>query len=162
MSMNKKTKIFVLSIGFVALGAWIFGVRVTDSGITSGVDTVSAKTATVYKSPTCGCCANYAAYLRRYGYDVDVIETEDMDSVKHEHNIPREMESCHTTLIDGRVVEGHIPVEGIEEMFTSDSDVKTIAMPGMPSGSPGMPGVKKGLFTIYEVSETGTSEFTQL
>jgi hypothetical protein len=158
----KKNTIVVLSVVFVALGAWMFGVRVTGDGVKTGTDTVYAKTVTVYKSPTCGCCTNYVAYLKRYGFEVELIETEDMDNIKREHNIPYDMESCHTTLIDGRVVEGHIPVEGIERMFVDDSDVNIIAIPGMPSGSPGMPGAKKGLFTIYEVNESGTSEFIQL
>ncbi|MCF6276563.1 MAG: hypothetical protein L3J07_01795 [Candidatus Magasanikbacteria bacterium] len=161
--MKKKTKIIGLSVAVLVFGAWISGIGITKKGVSGGVENVSAKTATVYKSPSCGCCANYVSYLRRNGFEVEMIETDDMDTIKNEHNIPGNMESCHTTIInDGYVVEGHIPVKAVNKLLEEKPSVNGIAMPGMPVGSPGMPGSKKGLFTIYQMDDGGTSEFMQL
>lgn len=151
----------LLAVG-LALGAWALGLQMSKGDTKGGVEVVSAHAATVYKSPTCGCCSNYVAYLRRYGLDVEVVETEDMGAIKQTHGIPAHMESCHTTVFDdGQVAEGHIPMEAIEQMM-KDHTVETIAMPGMPAGSPGMPGAKRGAFMIHHVTEMGVSEFMQL
>ncbi|MFB6306224.1 MAG: DUF411 domain-containing protein, partial [Flavobacteriales bacterium] len=65
--------------------------------------------------------------------------------------------SCHTSIIAGKVVEGHVPIEAID-MLLSDENNSRISLPGMPSGSPGMPGAKVGEFTIYSFSEKGDIE----
>jgi hypothetical protein len=111
--------------------------------------------AVVYKSPSCGCCAVYASYLKREGLSVEVVNTDDMQAVKEENNIPQELASCHTTIVGGYVVEGHIPVEAIARLLTESPDIKGIAMPGMPVGSPGMPGAKQFPFEIYKLGAEG-------
>ena len=68
------------------------------------------------------------------------------------------MESCHTVVIGDYFIEGHIPLEAVEKLLVEKPDIKGIAMPGMPSGSPGMPGAKKGDFVIYAVNNDGTTE----
>ncbi len=155
--MKKQKK--VIAIVVLLVGAALFAPRLFNTSENAGI--ASAQSVKVYKSPTCGCCANYATYLRREGYDVEVIETENMAAIKAEHSVPAHMESCHTSVFeDGKVVEGHIPVKGIEMMM--DSDEHMIAMPGMPSGSPGMPG-PKAVFKIHRVDAEGnTSLFTEL
>ena len=112
--------------------------------------------ATVYKSPTCGCCGVYASYMKKEGYDVVTENVQDLESLKHNLGIPHELESCHTTETEGYVVEGHIPNEAIEKLFAEKLDIKGIGMPGMPSGSPGMPGPKIEDFVIYEITHEGT------
>lgn len=102
-----------------------------------------SKTITLYKSPTCGCCTEYARYLTGQGYDVAVVEREDMDGVKNGLGVPPSMRSCHTGMIDGYLVEGHVPVEAIERLLAERPKVKGVASPGMPTGSPGMPGPKE-------------------
>ena len=73
------------------------------------------------------------------------------------------MEICHTTIIGDYFVEGHVPLEAVEKLLTEKPDIKGIAMPGMPSGSPGMPGAKKGDFVIYAVNRDGSyEEWTRL
>jgi hypothetical protein len=116
---------------------------------------------TVYKSPSCGCCVNYIALLRGEGYDVEVVETDDMSSIKEQYGVPREMESCHTSIFGDYVVEGHMPFEAISKMLEEKPDINGIALPNMPSGSPGMPGVKKGPFTVYALSDDSTSVYLQ-
>ena len=112
--------------------------------------------ATLYKSPSCGCCGEYTAYLDGEGYEVDVKLEPDMSAVKEQFSIPYELESCHTMEVDGYVVEGHVPEAAIEKLLTERPDIKGIGMGGMPSGSPGMPGPKNGEFVIYEINKDGT------
>lgn len=112
--------------------------------------------ATLYKSPSCGCCGEYTAYLGKEGYDVAVKLEQDMPAIKEQFSIPYELESCHTMEVGGYVVEGHVPEAAIEKLLTEKPDIKGIGMGGMPSGSPGMPGPKNGDFVIYEINNDGT------
>lgn len=113
-----------------------------------------AREAVVYKSPTCGCCKGWAAYLQRNGYKVTVIDRDDMDQVKNDMGVPEEMRSCHTAKIDGYVVEGHVPLEAIDKLLAEKPRAMGIAAPGMPSGSPGMDGPKVPN-PVYTFGETG-------
>lgn len=108
--------------------------------------------ATLYKNPQCGCCEEYAAYLRKNGFKVTVKPTHDLSLINKQHGVPANLEGCHTTLIDGYVVEGHVPVKTLERLLTERPAIKGISLPGMPQGSPGMTGRKSGPFTIYELS----------
>ncbi len=111
--------------------------------------------ATVYQSPACGCCGVYASYMKRGGYDVETKNVWDMSSVKSELDVPYELGSCHTMEVGGYVVEGHIPEMAIQKLLAEKPDIKGIGMPGMPSGSPGMPGLKTGGFIIHEITHDG-------
>lgn len=119
---------------------------------------------TLFKSPQCGCCAIYANYLKgKAKSEVIVKNVASTTSVHEQYKVPQAMWSCHTTIIDGYVVEGHIPVEAINKLLSEKPDIAGIAMPGMPSGSPGMPGAKSGPFVIYALNKDGTtSEYTRL
>ena len=107
--------------------------------------------ATLYKNPECTCCEGYAAYLRRNGFDVNVVATHDLPLIKKQHSVPEPFEGCHTTLIGGYVVEGHVPVKTLKKLLYERLNIQGISLPGMPQGSPGMTGVKSGPFTIYEL-----------
>jgi hypothetical protein len=118
--------------------------------------TTNGIVATVYKSPSCSCCEQYSAYLRKEGYGVEVEGTQNMSLIKEQYGIPYELESCHTMKIEGYVVEGHVPEEAVSKLLTEKPDIKGIGMAGMPSGSPGMPGPKTQDFVIYEITHEGT------
>ena len=107
--------------------------------------------ATIYKTPQCGCCEAYAGYLRENSFSVTVKSTHDLFLIKRQHGVQERFEGCHTTLIDGYVVEGHVPVETLERLLSERPDIKGISLPGMPQGSPGMTGRKTEPFTIYEL-----------
>jgi|Deesub1362A_J573_1020465.scaffolds.fasta_scaffold00145_15 hypothetical protein len=108
---------------------------------------------TVYLSPNCGCCKLYVNYLKRERFEVEDIEMKDINTVKSQYGIPPLLQSCHTSVIDGYFVEGHVPVEAIKELIEEKPDVAGIALPGMPSGSPGMPGGKEEPFIIYSLKD---------
>jgi|SRR3989344_86506 len=116
---------------------------------------VQGQEVVVYKSPTCGCCSVYATYLKKKGFKVMIEDVTDMSSVKRGNGIPPELSSCHTSLVGGYVVEGHIPVEAIQKLLSEKPAIKGIAMPGMPVGSPGMPGTKEFPFEIWKLGEEG-------
>ncbi|MBU0598257.1 hypothetical protein KKF61_04690 [Patescibacteria group bacterium] len=117
---------------------------------------------TVYKSPTCGCCVEHSKYLDKQGFEVEVVKESNMPAIKSKYNIPREMESCHTAIFGDYFVEGHVPIEAIDKLLTEKPDIDGIALPDMPAGSPGMPGVKTEPFIIYALSNGGISEFMTL
>lgn len=108
--------------------------------------------ATLYKNPQCGCCEAYADYMRENGFAVTLKPTHDLPLIKREHGVPKNFEGCHTMLIDGYVVEGHVPVNTVNKLLRERPDINGISLPGMPMGSPGMSGYKAAPFTIYELS----------
>lgn len=112
--------------------------------------------ATLYKTPDCGCCEGYAQYLRRNGFDVQTIATHDLPLIRKQHDIPEALEGCHTTLVDGYVVEGHVPIDSVRKLLDERPGIKGISLPGMPDGSPGMTGTKAGPFTIYAIATPPT------
>ena len=111
---------------------------------------------TVYMAEDCQCCDVYANIMSR-DYDVkkEVLSNVEYGELKMDWGIPQDLASCHTSVIDGYLVEGHIPMEAIEELREEGRDIEGIGMAGMPAGSPGMGGVKTEAFRIYEIPEEG-------
>lgn len=112
---------------------------------------------TIYKSESCGCCEVYSTYFKNKGNsNVKIVNSENMNALKQRYGIPPMLESCHTTIIGKYFVEGHIPLEAVERLMKEKPDIQGIAMPGMPSGSPGMPGSKKSDFVIFAINNDGS------
>src|SRR5262245_13179122 len=97
-----------------------------------------APAALMYKSPQCGCCEEYAKYLN----EVTVKESRNLSLISRQNGVPEQLAGCHTTLIGGYVVEGHVPVGAIYKLLKERPAIKGISLPGMPAGSPGMTGAK--------------------
>ncbi|MDP2142856.1 MAG: DUF411 domain-containing protein [Gallionella sp.] len=117
----------------------------------AGVGAAQAATAmTVYKSPTCGCCEKYIDYLRENGFAVKSVNETDMDAIKKRHGVFH-VASCHTALVNGYVVEGHVPVAAIRKLLKEKPAITGISVPGMQMNSPGMGEMKKGTLTVYAV-----------
>ncbi|MEM3126602.1 MAG: DUF411 domain-containing protein [Candidatus Woesearchaeota archaeon] len=117
----------------------------------------------MYKSMHCGCCGIYGEYLQNLGFDVEVTDLHDVAEIKEKHSIPQQMLSCHTMEVDGYFIEGHVPAEAIAKLLSEKPDIKGIALPGMPSGTPGMHGGKQGEWVIYALNKDGsTREFTRV
>jgi hypothetical protein len=93
---------------------------------------------TVYKSPSCGCCAKWVEHVERHGFTVKVIPTADMAAVKTRLKVPGAVQSCHTTVVGRYVVEGHVPAADIKRLLAQKPRAIGIAVAGMPAGSPGM------------------------
>ena len=111
----------------------------------------------VYKSPTCGCCANWVTHMQKAGFTTKVTEIEDIDSVKTKNGVPARAQSCHTATVDGYVLEGHVPAADVQRLLKERPAVLGLAVPGMPIGSPGMevPGVKAQTFNVISFDKQG-------
>ena len=117
--------------------------------------------ATMYKQPYCGCCDGHADHLRQNGYDVTVEQTKNMASIKKQYRVPQQFEGCHTTIIGGYVVEGHVPATIIHQLPKERPTIRGISLPGMPDGSPGMSGDKREPFVIYSFGDDGAKVYAR-
>lgn len=109
----------------------------------------ATKSMLLYKNPQCGCCEEYANYMRTHGYSVTVIATEEVVAMSRQAGIPEAFEGCHLSLIGKYAVGGHVPLGIVEKLLRERPDVRAISLPGMPAGSPGMGGPKTEPFTVF-------------
>ena len=114
-------------------------------------------TITVYKSPTCGCCVKWIDHLEAGGLSVEAIDVDDMARIKNENGVPDSLSSCHTALIDGYVIEGHVPVEDVIRLLEERPDVAGLAVPKMPVGSPGMEGPNPVPYDVLAFTKQGST-----
>lgn len=139
--------VLVIAIAFLAM---------TDTTSYSALEDFNG-TIEFHKSISCGCCGSHASYLSGKGnLDVDVMIMEDVEPAKDELGVPNELRTCHTFIIGDYFVEGHMPLEALNKLIKEKPDIAGIALPGMPIGSPGMPGIKIGDWVIYSVNYDGT------
>ena len=130
-----------------------------------GGDVVSAPTVAfvdtipliVYKSPTCGCCQNWADTLRAHGFRVVAVDTSDVGAVKRALGVPDMLGSCHTGLVDDYVIEGHVPPADIRRVLSERPQIAGLAVPGMPRGSPGMEGPQHDSYHVLSFDRTGAT-----
>lgn len=109
----------------------------------------------VYKSPTCGCCARWVDYARAAGWRVEVTDMRDIVTIKKQVGLPPQLAACHTTLVGGYVVEGHVPLPAVDKLLAERPPVHGIAVPGMPQDSPGMGG--GGVQEVLAFTRDGTT-----
>ena len=111
----------------------------------------------VYKTPSCGCCRSWVEHVQAAGFQVEVHDMPDVTPVKNEHGLPQHLASCHTALVDGYVIEGHVPADVIRRLLSERPQVAGIAVPGMPAGSPGMEmGDRKDPYDVIAFARDGT------
>jgi len=108
---------------------------------------------TLYKNPQCDCCEGYASYLQHNGFQVKVIPTNDLTVMGQKYGIADNDQPCHISLIGGYVVGGHIPIEVVNRLLSEKPQITGVTLPGMPEGTPGMPGSKPGPLQIYEIGK---------
>ncbi|WP_103628579.1 DUF411 domain-containing protein [Campylobacter concisus] len=114
----------------------------------------------VYKSPTCGCCTSWGEAMQKAGFSEEVIKVDDIAKVKKEFNVPLELSSCHTAIIDGYIIEGHVPADEVKRLLElKPKDVVGIAVPGMPMESQGMEqGSKAEQYDVILFKKDGSQE----
>ena len=115
---------------------------------------------TVYKSPTCGCCAKWVAHMRNAGFDLTVNDVPNVGEIKAQHHVPADAQSCHTALVGGYVVEGHVPADVVKQLLKEKPAVAGIAVAGMPMGSPGMEGdgSSKQAYNVVSFDKAGKTQ----
>jgi len=110
---------------------------------------------TVYKSPSCGCCGKWVEHMREAGYSVEGRQSQDLQPLKRQLGVDPQLQSCHTAVVDGYVIEGHVPAEDVERLLTERPDIRGLAVPGMPMGAPGMQGPRSDHYDVYAIDKTG-------
>jgi hypothetical protein len=103
-----------------------------------GLPLAVASEVIVYKSATCGCCNNWIAHMKQNGFTVKAVNVADPVSYKTRYGVPLNLASCHTALVEGYVIEGHVPAADIKRLLKQRPKVSGLIVPGMPDGSPGM------------------------
>lgn len=117
------------------------------------------KMATMYKPMQCGCCDVYAKHLEDNGFKVEIksMPYSQLKTIKKMAGVPAQLEGCHTLKVDGYTVDGLVPMKTLTKLLTEKPKIAGISLPGMPMGTPGMPGQKAGPLTIYTLG-TSTPE----
>lgn len=143
-------RMFLTAMGAsLTVGAMAIAVRSL-----AGTDPAAASTSAgkpevmVWKSPTCGCCGGWVDHMRAAGFPVTVQEVDDVEPVKARLGVPVRLQSCHTALVGGYALEGHVPADSVQRLLRERPAAVGLAVPGMPQGSPGM---ETGVKDPYDV-----------
>lgn len=124
---------------FLAGGAAVLalGAGIVTFGLGGG-SSASAAEMEVWKSPSCGCCGGWIDHMRAEGFTLKVHDVEDVTPVKMQHGVSGDLASCHTAIVDGYVVEGHVPAADVRRLLAERPDATGLTIPGMPQSAPGM------------------------
>ncbi len=110
----------------------------------------------VFKNPSCGCCGAWVDHLKAAGFDVKVTMVDDTSVARKKYGLPDKFGSCHTAVVAGYVVEGHVPAADVKKLLAIKPVAVGIAVPGMPVGSPGMQmGPRKDPYQVLLVDKQG-------
>ena len=115
----------------------------------------------VYKTPTCGCCAKWVEHLRANGFDVTVLDVPSTASYRQKYGVPDKLQSCHTGVVNGYSIEGHVPAREILRLVKSEAKAKGLAVPGMPLGSPGMEAGRSDAYSVLLFDAEGKASVYQ-
>jgi hypothetical protein len=145
-------KSFAVGTAFLAL------TLVTAAATPSADPNPSQTKITVYKDPSCGCCKSWIEHLIKHGYAVDAKDTPAMTEVKRTLGIPDALTSCHTAVVNGYLIEGHVPAADIARLLKEKPKVAGLAVPGMVTGSPGMEGPSKQHYQVLSFDKNGKTK----
>jgi hypothetical protein len=109
----------------------------------------------VYKDPDCGCCKAWVEYMRKHGFRVDAKDTRDMEQIKANLGVPASLVACHTAIVGGYIIEGHVPAADIERLLKQKPKIAGLAVAGMPAGSPGMEGPPPVHYQVIAFERSG-------
>jgi hypothetical protein len=156
--MNRKSKSPSRPVSFAQRVFWgsslaavvgVLGLLATQQSVAADI--------VVYKSPTCGCCGKWVKHMEDAGFSVDVENRGDLAPIKAELGVPGRMQSCHTAKVGDYIVEGHVPADLVKRMLDEKPDIKGLAVPGMPMGSPGMEGPRKDPYNVIAIGNDGSA-----
>lgn len=127
--------------------------------LATSIFAMEGKEMTVYKSPYCGCCTKWIDIMKEKGFKVKTIMSNNMNEIKANVGITPKTASCHTALVDGYVIEGHVNYSAVKKMLTQKPNIVGITVPGMPIGSPGMEqGNMKQAYNILAIKNDGSTD----
>lgn len=149
---NKSFYLVILSLLVLSVFFWIWMFQAQPSSGIFGEENVEV---TMYRTDGCDCCLKWSDHLELNGFDVEVQAVENLQHIKDQHNVPADLSSCHTAVIDGYVVEGHVPVREIRKLIDERPESAGISVPGMPMGSPGMEGFRTDPYNVILFDDRG-------
>lgn len=158
------TRILVPTIGIAALLVTLFflaPVPATDASAQAAnkAPAAAATPIEVYKTPTCGCCGKWVEHMKAQGFAPTVHDLPDLSAVRSKHGVPAHLQSCHTAVVNGYVVEGHVPADVVRQLLKEKPKVAGITVPGMPMGSPGMEqGGMKDPYDVLTFDRSGNTK----
>ncbi|HMH86467.1 MAG TPA: DUF411 domain-containing protein [Gemmatimonadaceae bacterium] len=142
-----------LAVAFIMLALTTAAARISPS------DTAPKKpTITVYKDPSCGCCKKWIEHLVKHGYRVDAKDTPNMTEIKRTLGVPNALTACHTAVVNGYLIEGHVPAADIDRLLEQKPRIAGLAVPGMPAGSPGMEGMGTQRYQVLTFDKSGKTK----
>lgn len=148
-----------LGAGRAALAALLLAVASAGAWLALPVaQPAAAEEVVVYKSPSCGCCQGWIEHMRAAGFSVKARDIEDLDAVKRMYGVTEQLASCHTAVVGGYVVEGHVPADSVRRLLAERPEAKGLAAPGMPLGSPGMEADVKEPYDVLLFNGDGKAE----
>ena len=154
-STRRKRKVPWLLLLTGISAAALVGLIILPSGPTMSAEDTDI---VVYKTPACGCCSNWIAHLRDSGLEVSVVNVPNTQPVQSRVGVPRRLGSCHTAVIGDYWVEGHVPADLIQRLMAEKpEDIRGIAAPGMPPGSPGMEGPNAVRYDVLAYGSDGNT-----
>jgi len=133
------------------------------SAVTAAAAVLPAKAAglpqvEVFKNPDCGCCTAWADHLKAAGFPVKITAVDDTSVIRKRHGIPENLGSCHTAVVAGYAIEGHVPAADVKRLLALKPAVAGLSVPGMPVGSPGMEvGTRQDPYQVLLVDKAGRS-----
>lgn len=145
--MHRNTVIAFAAAAVVAAGL----------GVGAAQQQAAGPTLEVFKTPTCGCCSKWVEHMRANGFTVRTTDMNDLVELKKARGVPDQVQSCHTGVVNGYVVEGHVPAADVHRLLKEKPAIAGIAVGGMPAGSPGMeyPGTKAQPFNVVSFDKSG-------
>lgn len=146
---KQRIKIFSSVIALFSISIYI-GFSLSNK---NAVAETEMKEIMVYKSPTCGCCKKWVKHLENEGFNVTTKNMSNMDPIKNEIGVKRQFQSCHTAKIGKYFIEGHVPAKDIKKLLKDKPNIKGLAAPGMPMGSPGIEGPRKDKYDVVAVDK---------
>ena len=158
--MNFKNKYFKLSaLAVLSISFFLIFNFATNKQDALALTKADKQKIEVFKTPSCGCCYGYVLFLEEEKFAVKQTDMRSLHTVKKKYNIPLEMQSCHTSILGKYFIEGNVPLEAINKLLKEQPDIDGIALPGMPIGTPGMPGEKEEPYVIYQLVDGKSSVF---
>jgi hypothetical protein len=139
-----------LTVAFASLALTTAAVRSSPSDAPANKPVI-----TVYKDPSCGCCKNWIAHLIKHGYRVDAKDSPNMTEIKRTLGVPTGLTACHTAMVNGYLIEGHVPAADIDRLLAQKPKIAGLAVPGMPAGSPGMEGASAQRYQVLTFDKSG-------
>ena len=118
---------------------------------------------TITKDPNCGCCSGWVEHIKAAGFPVEIVETGEMNRVKARLGVPRHLAACHAAEVEAYVIEGHVPANAIRRLLAERPQIKGLAVPGMPVGSPGMnvEGTPPETYDVIAFGPSGETRFAR-